>query len=212
MRLLTDASTQQTPTPLRTHAVFPNEAKYLVLDEAHHLEEAATSAWSEIVSGPQFQRLLQQLYGKRGIDKRLNSIAENKGNERLMQLATNFTGLQQDTRLAINNLFDDIIPSLMPVREEAASNGWSECLSFKQIEMTPSHAKVLKDALQNIASRLRSMANILRAFYDDEDNPVMKKVLRIRARRVQVTADTIDIITDNGPAYVRYLERKNSAN
>ena len=52
------------------------------------------------------------------------------------------------------------------------------------------------------------MASILKAFADDEENPVLKKVLTIRARRALITADSIDIITDDGPAYVRYIERR----
>src|SRR3989344_3406732 len=143
-----DEAEQNGVQPNRTHAVFPNEARFLILDEAHHLEQAATSAWSEIVSAPGLQRLLQQMYGKKGVDKRLQTIAKNKANERLVGLATNF------------------------------------------------------------ASRLRSMASILKAFADDEENPVLKKVLTIRARRALITADSIDIITDDGPAYVRYIERR----
>src|SRR3989338_3506479 len=54
------------------------------------------------------------------------------------------------------------------------------------------------------------MVHILQAFNDEEDNPVLKKILRIRGRRIKLTVDSISIITDNGPAYVRYLERKNS--
>ncbi|OGG48875.1 hypothetical protein A2704_01420 [Candidatus Kaiserbacteria bacterium RIFCSPHIGHO2_01_FULL_54_36b] len=200
-----DEAEQNGVQPNRTHAVFPNEARFLILDEAHHLEQAATSAWSEIVSAPGLQRLLQQMYGKKGVDKRLQTIAKNKANERLVGLATNFAGLEQDTKLAINNLFDDIIPAIMPPR---GTSGWSEYLAFSTIEMTPDHAKVLKDSLSNIASRLRSMASILKAFADDEENPVLKKVLTIRARRALITADSIDIITDDGPAYVRYIERR----
>src|SRR3989344_8761671 len=200
-----DEAEQNGVQPNRTHAVFPNEARFLILDEAHHLEQAATSAWSEIVSAPGLQRLLPQIYGKKGVDKRLQTIAKNKANERLVGLATNFAGLEQDTKLAINNLFDDIIPAIMPPR---GTSGWSEYLAFSTIEMTPDHAKVLKDSLSNIASRLRSMASILKAFADDEENPVLKKVLTIRARRALITADSIDIITDDGPAYVRYIERR----
>ena len=200
-----DEAEQNGVQPNRTHAVFPNEARFLILDEAHHLEQAATSAWSEIVSAPGLQRLLQQMYGKKGVDKRLQTIAKNKANERLVGLATNFAGLEQDTKLAINNLFDDIIPAIMPPR---GTSGWSEYLAFSTIEMTPDHAKVLKDSLSNFASRLRSMASILKAFADDEENPVLKKVLTIRARRALITADSIDIITDDGPAYVRYIERR----
>ncbi len=195
-------------TVSRTHAIFPNEAKFLILDEAHHLEEAATSAWSEIVSAPMLQRLLQQMYGKRGVDKRLVAIADRKSNQRLMDLAANFKGLEQDTRLAIDNLFNDIIPALMPTRNDATTNNWSEFLSFKEVEMTTEYGKILRDALDNIASRLKSMSDILNAFSDDEDNPISKKVFRIRATRAYRIALSIEIITNVGPKYVRYIERK----
>lgn len=192
----------------RTHAVFPNEAKFLVLDEAHHLEEAATSAWSEVVSHSALQRLLQRMYGKKGVDNRLFTIAERKGNARLSELAANFKGLEQDTKLAISNLFNDIIPAVMPTRTDASTNNWSEFLSFKEIGMTSEHLKVMADSLGNITGRLKQMSDILRAFCDDEDEPRAKKILGIRARQALQIALSIEIISDDGPAYVRYIERR----
>ncbi len=73
------------------HAVFPTEAKFLVIDEVHHLEDDATSAWTKSISQVDMELLIEQLYGKRSIKGYIDSIAKLKNSKRLYDLAMGFS-------------------------------------------------------------------------------------------------------------------------
>lgn len=62
-----------------SHAIFPNEAKFIVFDEAHHLEETATGAWEYRVSFNQLNLLIQQLFGKGGAKYKIEMLGKQSG-------------------------------------------------------------------------------------------------------------------------------------
>ncbi|MDP2629839.1 MAG: exonuclease domain-containing protein, partial [Candidatus Uhrbacteria bacterium] len=97
-----------------SNTIFPGEAKYIVFDEAHHLEDAATSAWERVISRNSTEFLLDRLYGKRSIKSYLDAVVRGSGDETLVSLYNQFVGTADKMRALARSLFSEIIPGLVP--------------------------------------------------------------------------------------------------
>ncbi len=187
-----------------SHAVFPTEAKFLVIDEVHHLEDDATSAWTKSISQIDMELLMEQLYGKRSIKGSIDSIAKLKNSKRLYELATGFSGMESDTKLASKNFFTNILPVLV---SESSYEGGTSYRSFEEIDKTPEHKKVLIDTLKDLEERMRAIVTVINVFVDEATLESVKKTLVVRSRNVTKIADTLSILVSSDEFYVRFLER-----
>ena len=189
------------------HAIFPSEAKFLVIDEAHHLEDDATSAWTHILSKPDFELLFEQLYGKRGVKNLIQTMATGKNSKTVSERAENFYAMESNTKLAIETFFKNVLPELVP---ESTYEGGTSYRSFEEIDQNPEHKKVFFEMLKDLEERMRSIALVLKVFSDEADSEQAKKILTIRVRNVEKTANTLAKLLDNDSFYVKYLERTKS--
>lgn len=191
-----------------THTVFPGEAKFIVFDEAHHLEDDATSAWEHILTRPIFELLLQQIFGKgkkRGAIDIIESIAKRNNSVRLTNLADSFYAIESTLRLDLMALFENILPNLIA---EPKLEKYSQYASFSEIETQ--NLQSLKDILLQVEDRLGTIKITIENFSKEADDR-QKKILEIKADTLSKIIKSIDYIVSNDPAYVRYLERTNSS-
>jgi len=182
------------------HTVFPGEAKFIVFDEAHHLEDAATSAWERIISNDVFQYLFQQLYGKSSVGSSLKFAA--KENEELIPLLNDFEKKEESIRSNVDNLFGLILTQAVP---EDNKDGFSTNLMFD--EMADSYREATVTCLQNIRFNLKDVARIIERFLEETDSPRNKKILSVRIKTISGLIESIDIFLAEGKEYVKYFER-----
>ena len=144
----------EAPPKSYSHTVFPGEAKFIVFDEAHHLEDDATSAWEQVVSEGSLQLLLKQLYGKRGVIGIVKSIAQQKGTQYLLKEAGSFERAEADTKLLVQVLFSDLLPQLIPDKHPAPGN------LYQMLDDIPGDSALKKAfvaSLADLAVRLRGI-------------------------------------------------------
>ncbi len=187
-------------TKAYSHTVFPNEAKFLVFDEAHHLEDDATSAFEQIISDKVFQYIFQQLYGKSGIEFYLNRAA--KENERLTTLFDKFVKKEHDIQVNTSNLFKVVLPQVV---RENDSDGYSTHSMLEEISTSLKGAVVT--CLENIRINLRDIAIIIDAFAEEIDFPRTKKNLQVKVKIIKGVIASIDIVLDDSKEYVKYFKR-----
>ena len=191
-----------------THPILPTEAKFVVFDETHHLEDAATSAWTLTLSQYLLERLMYQLYDeRRGVRKVMDAIIGGSPDTRLPELANTFDGIQKDLRLDIRVLFGEVLEKLVP---PDPSSKWDIKLSFPELSQTPERMKALTGILENIGQRLGQIETILNDFSQRTVNDKLKKSLTIRADLTSRLVFTIGKIIDDGDHFVRFIERSNS--
>lgn len=191
-----------------THTVFPGEAKFIVFDEAHHLEDDATSAWEHILTKPIFELLLQQIFGKgkkRGVIDIVESIAKRNNNKRLNDLADSFYAIEGTLRLDLTALFENILPNLVA---EPKLEKYSQYASFSEI--SDQNLQILGDTAKQVEDRLETIKTIIQIFAK-ETSDKQEKILNIRAESLGKIIKSIGIIRSNDSAYVRYIERTSSS-
>lgn len=191
-----------------THTVFPGEAKFIVFDEAHHLEDDATSAWEHILTKPIFELLLQQIFGKgkkRGVIDIVESIAKRNNNKRLNDLADSFYAIEGTLRLDLTALFENILPNLVA---EPKLEKYSQYASFSEI--SDQNLQVLRDTSKQVEDRLETIKTIIETFAKETDSK-QEKILNIRADSLRNIIKSLGIIRSNDSAYVRYIERTSSS-
>lgn len=189
-----------------SHTVFPGEAKFIVFDEAHHLEDDATSAWEHIISEGTLQLILQQLYGKRGIISFMDSLVRGRP-DGLFEHAERFRGKEGDIRLVIQTVFERILPQLV---SKSAAGNFSTYAMLDEIPETSSLRNALFDSLQNLRDHFKDIIRILDKFSDEAKSAKISKIFSVRAQSLQRTVESLHAILENDRAYVRYLERSGS--
>jgi ATP-dependent DNA helicase DinG len=190
------------------HTIFPSEAKFIVFDEAHHLEDDATSAWEQVITKTIFELLLQQIFGKgkkRGVINIIETISRN-GGARLTNLFESLNMTEGDLRLDIRTLFENVLPNLVA---EPRLGGYSQYGIFSEI--SDKDKEILRDILNQIKSRLETIKNVLEVFSKETDSDKQNKILEIKSRSLDNIIYSINVIISNDSAYVRYLERTNSS-
>jgi len=191
-----------------SHAVLPGEAKFLVLDEAHHLEDAATSAWTKMLAQSLLERLMKYLYDeRRGARRLMDEVIGDSPTGRLPALGVSFDGIEQNLKLDIQALFGNILDTLLP---QNSASKWSEHLSFSELAKTPERLKPLIDLLNSIGERLRNVREILRDFAERATNEKTRKALTIRAELTGRLEGVIYKLVADDEDFVRYLERSGS--
>lgn len=191
-----------------SHPILPTEAKFVVFDEVHHLEDAATSAWTLTLSQYLLERLMHQLYDKRrGVRTVMDAIIGGSPDSRLPELGVIFDGIEKDLRLDVRILFDEHLEKLVP---RDPSSKWDIKVSFSELSQTPERMKALTGLLENIKQRLVQIETILNDFSQRTTNDKLKKSLSIRADLTSRLVKTIDGINGDSDYFVRFLERSNS--
>ena len=201
-----ELSENEEPKKLYSHTVFPNEAKFIIFDEAHHLEDDATSAWEHVISDGLFQLLFQQLYGKRGVISVISSIANDKGIKTLHSYVDSFVTNEADLRLDINTIFQNILPKLVPENDSNPN-------MYVVVDEIPnlSGRKDLIDSLGNLRDRLKMILKTL-SIFSEEANSIRRsqRTLLVRIQSIQRVIKSLDAVLGDGNIYVRYIERSGS--
>lgn len=183
-----------------SHTVFPNEAKFLIFDEAHHLEDDATSAWEHIISKDSLSFMVDQLYGSRGILSNLMSVVQN--NERLGILFNRFDKEEVNIKSSIKNIFTVILPHIIPLRED----GFSNYLTIDDIT-TGSLRDDFLASLENLKLCFLDIERIIYKFIEAIDSQSIIRRLSLKIKNIDRCIESISIILNNDDQYVRYIER-----
>jgi len=184
--------------------VLPVEAKFIVFDEAHHLEDDATSVFEHVISEGLLQLFLQQLYGKRGVKNLINSIAQSKNNKKLVAMANEFNACENNIRIIIQSLFTHFLPQL--VAEDKSGEFSSYCM-FQDIPDSAGIKKSFIETVEELRARLVGITNLLIGFESEADSPRVKKTFWVRLEAIKRLVDSLNIVTKADKEYVRYLER-----
>lgn len=198
------AGNEDKPQTQYSHTIFPREASFIVFDEAHHLEDDATSAWEHVISRGTFRIVTEQLFSPTGSGPLISVIAGKTGNERLLAQAESFIGSERDLNLEIGSVFKDILPHL--VKENGAGEP-STYAMLAEISNSFPAKKQLIDSLHNLKSRLFGLVKILLLFSEEADNKRDRDRLAIRAQTLQRAIRSLDAISGTDKTFVRYLER-----
>ncbi len=183
-----------------SHTVFPGEAKFLVFDEAHYLEDDATSAFENIISNEGVQYLFQQLYGKSGAKSYLENMAKN--DTELVPKFEEFDVKEKNMRVNIGNLFDIILPQAV---QENGPEGFSTYAMFDEI---PSGLReAIKTSLENIKINLKDVAKIIDSFADQSSSSKVQKILQVKIKNIKGFIASIESFLSEGKQYIKYLER-----
>ena len=203
-----ESEEENAPEVSYTHPLLPTEAKFVVFDEAHHLEDAATSAWTLTLSQSLLERLLHQLYDERkGVRKIMDAIIGSSSDARLPDLGVTFDGIEKDLRLDIRTLFKEILEKIIPPDPAVK---WDIKLSFAELSQTPERLKPLSQTLDSIEERLAQIKRILLDFSQRTTVEKWSRTLSIRADLTERLERTIGKIIGGGDYHVRYIERSNS--
>ena|GEM_PF-3873057 len=192
-----------------THTVFPGEAKFVVFDEAHHLEDDATSAWEHVLSQSVFDDLIQQIFGKgrrRGVADSIVGIVERKNSERLRQAAESFYAIEMNLNLDVKTLFNNILPNLVSAPAIAA---YSQYSSLKDVSNSLPQKAAFTLTMNAIVDRLRSIQDSLNIFAEEAESKRLQRILGVYAGNVGRVIKSIQIIAEEDRRYVQYLERSN---
>jgi ATP-dependent DNA helicase DinG len=187
-----------------SHTVFPGEAKFIVFDEAHHLEDDATSAWECVISEGVMQLLLQQLYGRGGAKNLVDSVARMENDVHLLNLAKELEQNEGDLRLDVQSFFGKHLPQRIPEDEN------HENTVYRMLDEIPQDSEAKQAFISlasNLSSRLRGVKINLESVAEKAKSQKIEKILRTRARMVGRVVRSISIAIGNDKEYVRYLER-----
>jgi predicted DnaQ family exonuclease/DinG family helicase len=196
---------------LYTHTVLPSESRFVVIDEAHHLEDAATSAWTCELSRIQLDRLMGYLFDeRRGARHTMDAVINNSTLDRLVHLGDTYDGIEQNLKLEIESLFGTkgILDTLLPDNPETQ---WSQHLTFSDLSKTPDNMKSLIDVLKSAVERLTHAKEILQDFAAHADDERNKKTLTIRANMAGRYANALKTLADKDEYFVRFIERQKSS-
>jgi ATP-dependent DNA helicase DinG len=197
-------SAEQKQEKKYSHTIFPGEAKFIVFDEAHHLEDDATSAWEYSISRNILELVLQQLYSKnRGAISLLERIFQDVNNKRLNTLLKSFEEKEDDFKLIIHTLFDVILPEFVSNVNEEQPTTYS---LFNDI----AEKKSIFDTLTNLKFILQDITNTLKIFTEESRDSKARKILTVRINTIQKIIDSLTIAVGDDKNYVKYLERSNN--
>lgn len=191
------------PVKVFGHTIFPGEAKYLVFDEAHHLEEDATSAWEKIISEAGLYLLMEHLFEKRGVRSAIEGIVKAKNSETVQLQAESFFGQKRDFVLVIQSLFRMILPLLVPAN---GPKGYSTHSVLDAIPPSKTREEFF-NMMRDLRERLDGMSGSLKIFASLTDNDREKKILLVNLKRIKGVTDSLIVFLSEDREYVRYLER-----
>ena len=192
----------EAPKQTFTHTLFPNEARFIVFDEAHHLEEAATSAWESRISQHELGKILQQLFGKNGAKYLVEQLA-SKGPKQA-SFAKEYDQLEREIKEIIGLLFDHNLPVLIPPTSD-------QCMLDP---VSPAVKKTFLDSVRSLTEKFQSIAKIISSIQDDVVDERAHKILGIRANVLKRTIKSLREIAGNDKGFTRFLTRnsRNSKN
>lgn len=159
------------------HTIFPEGAKFVVFDEAHYLEKAATSAIERTISEDAFHYLIQQI-------KRIPNF--------------NLKDKEKTITTSVDNLFNKTLPQVMRKSKE----GYSNDILFKSLVKVA--RKEVNVNLENIKLALleirKDIDNGIEKAKDD-------KFLIISRKTIISLIESINIFLSKDDRYIKYIER-----
>ena len=189
-----------------SHTVFPGEAQYIVFDEANHLEDAATTAWENVISGTFMKLFVERLYGKRGIKKYLDSHAKHGATDLFLSSHALFVSTEQKMRILTDSLFSKALPQVAPIDYGSPYKKVERIEVLRNAGQWDTIDKLLTDIFDSLVSVKHSLEDIR----DHATDERLKKKVTIRACTVQTVLRKIGVILGTDKEYVRYVE--NSGN
>ncbi|MBU1180322.1 3'-5' exoribonuclease [Patescibacteria group bacterium] len=188
-----------------SHTVFPSEAKYIVFDEAHHLEDAATSAWEYVISKVSMNLLLEQLYGVRGIKRYIEAYARRDVDNPFLSSYNLFMNSEQKLRVLVDILFTKALPMAVPFDAE------TQYKQTKRVELLRQEGKweFIEKVLSDIFDLLKFTNHSLSYINEHVEDERLKNKIKIRVKGMSRILKKIEVMLDNKKTYVRYLEHSN---
>lgn len=203
----TEGQEDNAPKFVYSHTILSNESKYLVLDEAHFLEDAATSAWDVEITYSSLVFVAGLIYGKRGLYNSISKlISQVDINQKELESLLDTFVAQESKIISLLNVFRD--PALANfVGHQSNSYAITKIINeevrrLSEWGVISTNLTDLHESLLRVSNILRSIANILKNANADE-----KQVKRIDkraeiARRLVEAIKTFLVCDD---FYVRYL-------
>ncbi|MDD3149361.1 MAG: helicase C-terminal domain-containing protein [Candidatus Gastranaerophilales bacterium] len=200
---LNDNTSATNQTKKFDHTVFPGEAKYIVFDEAHHLEEDATSAWEAVISDAGFKLLMEQLFENSRLRSIIGNIVAAKNNASVKSQAESFFNQKKDLSLAVLSLFKKILPELVPV------NGPLGYSTHSMIDEIPASStkEDFFTMMRDLRGRLAGISDSLNIFNPLANQEKDQKIISVYSRNVKRVIDSLDVFLSEDQGYARYLER-----
>lgn len=198
-----DSIEEESASPAYSHTIFPGEAKYIVFDEAHHLETDATTAWQHEISKHQIQFFIEQLYGSRG---NLN-IFKPRGDEEASPLKDIYTSLKSnEDRLILMTkaLFEELFPNLM----RQFSGDKDSDLLIDDILDNSDEFRASFSTLRDLRQALVDVMRLLERGSDFILSQKLQKVIKIRIEHAKRIIKSLDCVVGGDKSYVRYLQRQ----
>lgn len=186
-----------------SHTVFPPEAKYVVFDEAHHLEEDATSAWEAVISDAGFKLLMEQLFENGRLRSIIGNIVAAKINSNVKFQSDSFFNQKKDLGLAIHSLFKKILPELVPANDY---HGYSTYSMIDEIKAS-SIKEDLFTMMRDLRHRLFGISDSLNIFNQLASEKNDQKIIYIYSRNIKRVINSLDLFLSANQGYARYLER-----
>jgi predicted DnaQ family exonuclease/DinG family helicase len=190
-----------------SHTVFPNEAKFLIIDEAHHLEDDATSSWTYTISKSDFDKLIEQLYGKRGMVKTIGYALKENNDKRVFENINTLSSMETNMKIAAESFFTRLLPTL--IQPSNYENGTSY-RNFNDLLDKSEDKNDFTKSLEDLEERLLIIAGLLDYFCEEVEEERLRKIIKVRSRNIKAIISTINRFLDDDPEYIRYLERSKS--
>ena len=187
-----------------TSTVFPGEAKFIIMDEAHHLEDDATSAWEQSLTPEVFEELMERLFGKgkrRATSDRIAALVSQVGTDRVQRIAEGFYAAESALRLDIKALFD-----LLPALIDPPEGNYSRQVALRHIPDNLPAKKALYQLLKSMEERLVFLKSALKALGVEADQS-LERALDIQWRHVHKVWYALKILSENDSRYVCSVER-----
>lgn len=168
------------------------EYEYLIIDEAHHLENEATSQFSNTFLSEKIDGLLNSINGDRGLINIIPYIANTSKN--LSSVSEKLDQLSTKTRIENNNLFEETA-NLFTKSNKIDSNDQNKSLLFSEIDDEKwskivehwNYITSLLNDLENLTAEYRKIFNIL------EKSTINKKKLPVQLSFIDIETILNDI-------------------
>lgn len=191
-----------------SHVLFPNEAKFLIIDEAHHLEENATSAWTMGICNDDLDKVFERVYGKRGIANLAGRAVTSGDPARLNQCLKSLADSEKDFKLMVQSLFKEFLPKMFAGEKDSQ---WTRYLTFGRLRVSQASSyAAFTELLRDLSEKLSSVSSIISAITDFIESDIEKSIMEHRVSDITNIIRSIGAALDDGEGCVRYLQCDNN--
>lgn len=195
-----------------SHTMLSKESQYIVLDEAHFLEDDATSAWEATVNRKSFQFISTLVYNPKGVMNLIGSLCntlELSKNEELNKAYENLS-VQKEKLAVLSGIFTDQAIIGFVGKENgryALEKAIDEQASKTKVWLdTTSNLSDLSTSFHLISEGLKKIAKIL----SDNDQPekTVTRIIKVAEWLERFVQATGKLLADDGES-VRYIRLEN---